>query len=142
MERQAVMGPASRAFKMKLSFKHYFLMGDNSPSLDSVLHEQKNIRESCFRSIAPRDPIVAKEKDKARSTVTSKMMDGILRSALDVSWAFRLAAAASTLGRRRRRKRGAVRVIVRRERRRSAPPSRRSRRRRSAPRRRRKSGAR
>ena len=28
-----MMGPASRAFKMKLSFKHYFLMGDNSRSL-------------------------------------------------------------------------------------------------------------
>ena len=70
------MGPASRAFKMKLSFKHYFLMGDNSPSLDSVLHEQKNIHESCFRSITPHDPIVAKEMTRARSTVMAKMMDG------------------------------------------------------------------
>ena len=35
----------------------------------------------------------------------------VLRSALGVSWAFRLAVAASTLG-RIRRKRGVVRVIV------------------------------
>ena len=69
------MGPASRAFKMKLSFKHYFLMGDNSPSLDSVLHEQKNIRESCFRSIAPRNPDVVKEKDKVRYTAMANIMD-------------------------------------------------------------------
>ena len=71
------MGPASRAFKMEFSFTHFFFfMGDNSPSLDSVLHEQKNIRKSCFHLIAPRDPVVAKEKDTTRSAAMAKMMDG------------------------------------------------------------------
>ena len=32
--------------------------------------------ESCIRSIVLREPIVAKEKDKARSTAMAKMMDG------------------------------------------------------------------
>ena len=39
------------------------------------VREQKNIRESCIRSIVLREPIVAKEKDKARSLAMAKMMD-------------------------------------------------------------------
>ena len=71
------MGAVSRALKMKLSFKHYFfLMGENLPLLDSVLHGKNNICESYFHSIGPCDPVVAKEKDKTRSMAMANMMDG------------------------------------------------------------------
>jgi hypothetical protein len=44
----------------------------------TLVREQKNIRESCIRSIVLREPIVAKEKDKARSLAMAKVMDAHL----------------------------------------------------------------
>ena len=46
MERQAVVGPAGRTFKMSLSFNRYFYQNMSYSRFLSVTHEQKNANQS------------------------------------------------------------------------------------------------
>ena len=70
-----VMGPASRALKMKLSFKHYFLNGRQFTLARLSPVQAKEYSRTLLPFHRLRDPDVVKEKNKARSTAMVKIMD-------------------------------------------------------------------